>query len=85
MMYTYKQNSTIELQKLSVFLSPIFATGGVAYEFFASYPSLIIGVSFGLSFHCVLDFSDCIANYQGNKALDIKKGQTLACLTLNSI
>ena len=53
-------------------------------DFFASNPSLIIGVNFGLSVHCILDLSNCIAIDRGNKEIDIKKGQTLACLTLKN-
>lgn len=68
-----------------MFLSPVLNTGGVANEFFASNPSLIIGVNFGISFHCILDLSDYIAINQGNKALDTKKGQTLGMSDLNSI
>lgn len=60
-----------------MFLSPVLNTGGVANGFFASYPSLIIGVNFGLSFHRILDLSNCIAIDRGNKEIDIKKGQTL--------
>ena len=47
-------------------------------DFFASNPSLIIGVNFGLSVHCILDLSNHIAIDRGNKEIDMKKGQTLA-------
>ncbi|GEO58718.1 hypothetical protein LBO01_18470 [Companilactobacillus paralimentarius] len=68
-----------------MFPSSILITGGVANEFFASNPSLIIGVNFGISFHCILDLSDNITIDRGNKALDTKKGQTLGMSDLNSI
>jgi hypothetical protein len=41
---------------------------------FASCPSLIIGVNFGISFHCILDLNSCITIDRRNKEIDTKKG-----------